>query len=120
MVSAGADGMVRFWNIHLGVMMYEKNCTNGFGEGIFAMVSNNANTLLYTGDSLGWVSIYNIKDTALSVDEGAAMNMNLVNSFRAHISPISSMDIVEASELVITCAADCTIRCFTVKGCLKF
>eukprot|EP00842_Homolaphlyctis_polyrhiza_P001651 jgi/Hompol1/2487/HPOL_006013-RA len=114
LVSTGTDGLVRFWNIFFGILMCEIDGTQGRKEGIFTMVTNASNTLLFTGDALGYVCVFDIHDTAISGDSPATMP--LVVSFRAHLRSVTSMDIVEGPDVLVTCSADCTIRMFTMKG----
>ncbi|KAL2912296.1 hypothetical protein HK105_208211 [Polyrhizophydium stewartii] len=114
LVSTGSDGMIRFWNIFHGTLMFEVDGTESRSEGIFTMVTNSSNTLLFTGDALGWVCVFDIHETALNDDSPAAMP--LVVSFRAHVRSVTSMDIIEGPDVLVTCSADCTIRMFSFKG----
>ncbi|KAI8923511.1 WD40-repeat-containing domain protein [Entophlyctis helioformis] len=114
LVSTGSDGIVRFWNILYGSLVFEVDCTQGRKEGIFTLVTNAANTLLLTGDALGWVCMFDIRDMAL--DENSTMSMPLIVSFRAHVRSITGMDIIEGPDVMVTCSSDCTVRMFTMKG----
>ncbi|EGF77863.1 hypothetical protein BATDEDRAFT_27169 [Batrachochytrium dendrobatidis JAM81] len=114
LVSAGSDGQIRFWNIILGTLLLEIDGTQGRNEGVFTMISNTPNTLLFTADALGWVNVFDIKETAINEYSPAAMP--LVVSFHAHVRSVTSMDIIESQDVIITSSADCTIRMHTFKG----
>ncbi|KAJ1340618.1 hypothetical protein BSLG_004712 [Batrachochytrium salamandrivorans] len=114
LVSVGADGYIRFWNIIYGTLLLEVDGAQERKEGIFTMATNTSNTLLFTGDALGWVCVYDIHEAALN--KYSPMELPLLVSFHAHVRSVTSMDIIEALNVIVTSSADCTIRMHTMKG----
>jgi WD40 repeat protein len=58
LVSCGADGNIRFWNLHKGRIELRIDGTNGRGEGIYNICSNSTNSRLYAADAAGWVTVW--------------------------------------------------------------
>ncbi|KAJ3130047.1 hypothetical protein HK098_006759 [Nowakowskiella sp. JEL0407] len=117
MITTGADGILRWWNTDEGYLMFEVEGTLGKGNGIYAMCVNSANSLLITGDSQGFATVWNIKETCL--DDKTPMGQEIISIlyfWRCHMKSIVSVEIVEPQEMIITASTDCTVRLFTIRG----
>lgn len=108
LVSAGGDGIVRFWNSNTGKLLFEKHCAQGKNESIYAMAVNSDDKL-YIGDSAGYLSIYNIIRT-----ETEATTMQHSRTFRAHSSTITDIQLLPDS--IVTSSSDCSVRKFSSEG----
>ncbi|KAJ3311081.1 WD40 repeat domain 95 [Boothiomyces sp. JEL0838] len=117
LVTCGGDGYIRFWNIDSGELQLEVDCSMGRKEGIYVIETNSANTILITGDASGWICIFDIKEVGFAHSKGLLDNkLNLLCTFRAHISAINSVEFVESQNLIMTASVDCTVRLFLVSG----
>jgi len=170
LITCGAEGWVRFWSVHHdGGLLGQFNAAHRLGESVLSIVTDASETLLVTGDTQGYVKIWDIMDYCT----GKKMNMKetteridflrknftfyrvenydgkpdfytipdhlrnvfasrppptssdpsktlvyppLVNSFRAHLRSIHSVDFISDRGLLITASADCSVRMWTVNG----
>jgi WD40 repeat protein len=139
----GADGQIRFWNIHDGTLTHEFEGTNDPDEGIFCGATNGENTVLVTTDSKGFVAVWDMshccvggrksslmKTTQLQDDVGLSQSrkagegekedeiceeeLPLLHEWRAHLQIVVCLDVVEKEQLVITGSTDCSVRLWTV------
>ncbi|KAJ3066944.1 WD40 repeat domain 95 [Podochytrium sp. JEL0797] len=114
LLTTGGDGIIRWWRTSEAELMWELNGVKGReGESIYTMVTNPSNSILITGDSLGWITIYNIKETCIDGREQVSVPPVLVQ-FRAHLRCISSIDVFEKT--LLTASTDGTARLFTHLG----
>ncbi|KAI8610964.1 hypothetical protein BC830DRAFT_1143331 [Chytriomyces sp. MP71] len=114
LVTAGGDGVIRWWRTSQAELVWEMNgVPSREGESIYAMRTNSSNTLLITGDTQGWITIYGIKDTCID-DREQVIAPTVLTQFRAHVRSISSIDIVESN--ILTGSTDGTSRLFTSHG----
>ena len=111
LVSAGSEAKIRFYNIRQERLFYEQDCSLGQDEGIYSMITNERNSLLYTGNSAGWIAIWDISNTATGVKEDS---MPLVLKFRAHFFGITGLRLIEQFNILVSSSSDCTIRIFSV------
>ncbi|XP_045212836.2 WD repeat-containing protein on Y chromosome-like [Mercenaria mercenaria] len=169
-VTSGAEGWIRFWSMHHeGGLIGQFNAAHRLGESVFTIKSDTNDSYLFTGDTEGYIKIWDIRDYCKSKKMNSAERKAhydflrrkftffraesyqeskqlytvpaylknvfasrpppessdpkrtlkypmLVNSFRAHIRSIHSVDYVTDRELLITGSADCSIRIWTVNG----
>ena len=110
LVSVGSDGKIRFWSTVSGHLMAEFDNSDRF-EAVAAMCVNTDQSFLITGDSSGYIKVYDISETCWSYAE---LEMPLVCEFRAHAKTIVSLDIIKGQDIIITASEDCTVRLFSV------
>ena len=169
-VTSGAEGWIRFWSMHHeGGLLGQFNAAHRLGESVLAMKSDTQNHFLITGDTQGYVKVWNIryyctgkktslaekkeyiedlkrkftffrvesyeekkyKETVLSYlkntfalrpppsssePEKTLKYPFLVNSFRAHVCSIHSVDYVVERQILISASADCSVRLWSVNG----
>jgi len=103
-------GCVCFWNALKGDMyggFYAVSDKFGY-ESVQGMAVDNANEKLYTGDSLGFVRVFDIKTYCLTGDDTHAPKM--LREWRAHVQAISCLVFVETANVVITGSTDQSVR----------
>lgn len=103
-------GCVCFWNALKGDMyggFYAVSDKFGF-ESVQGMAVDNANERLFTGDSLGFVRVFDIKTYCLKGDDANAPK--LLREWRAHVQAISCLIFVETADVVITGSSDQSVR----------
>ncbi|TPX43218.1 hypothetical protein SeMB42_g04804 [Synchytrium endobioticum] len=118
LISSGSDGIIRFWNVWSGAEVHEFDAVQGRQEGVFALAVNEDDTLVVTGDTAGYVALWNIKDTCsgMSFPTNGIETVGLVYQYRAHVRSIVSVDIAEQYRCVVTASTDMTVRMFTYEG----
>ncbi|XP_014668843.1 PREDICTED: WD repeat-containing protein on Y chromosome-like [Priapulus caudatus] len=120
LLAAGADGYVQAWSIHHGGRLLGRfHAAHDRGESVVALQTDAANRLLVSGDSKGYVRVWDISrycTTAPSGDRRDASFPVLLNSFRGHLKAITNLDYVEESRLIVSCSADCSIRLWSLCG----
>lgn len=84
------------------------DCSKENSEGVFAIKPNSTSSKLYAGDTAGWISIYSISQSISKKEQG------LINTFRAHQQTVTSLELIEQDELIVTSSSDCSVRLFKV------
>ena len=66
-VTSGAEGWIRFWSMHHeGGLLGQFNSSHRLGESVLAIISDSNDTFLFTGDTQGYVKIWDIVDYCTS------------------------------------------------------
>ena len=66
---AGADGVLRFWNVKsYGECVWEQHAGHAPGEAVVALATDAANKLLFSGDSAGFVKVWDVLDPRYDFD----------------------------------------------------
>ncbi|XP_052778898.1 WD repeat-containing protein on Y chromosome-like [Mya arenaria] len=66
-VTSGAEGWIRFWSMHHeGGLLGQFNAAHQFGESVLAIKCDAAETFLVTGDTQGYVKVWDIMDFCIS------------------------------------------------------
>ncbi|XP_031229964.1 WD repeat-containing protein 49 isoform X2 [Mastomys coucha] len=110
LVSCGASGYVRFWDIFKKVLMAEFLAHAGVGSII--MSTDKLNQYLATGDSDGWMKIWDIEEYCTnSTESKITQTPALLRSFQPHVDRISALEICESGGhlLIISSSADCSV-----------
>ena len=103
-------GCICFWNALKGEMyggFYAVSDKFGF-ESVQGMAVDNANERLFTGDSLGFVRIFDIGTYCLTGTDASCPR--IVREWRAHVQAISCLLYIQHSNVVITGSADHSVR----------
>lgn len=67
LVTSGAEGWIRFWSMHHdGGLLGQYNGAHRLGESILTITTDTSNNFLVTGDTQGYVKIWDIKDYCVS------------------------------------------------------
>ncbi|KAJ3213522.1 WD40 repeat domain 95 [Dinochytrium kinnereticum] len=114
LLSSGADGFIRWWNVTTGELYWEMDATNGRGEGVYSMCTNENNRFLAISDAIGNVKVFDISDTCIDERE-IIVQPELISSFRAHTKCVVSIEFMDG-EFLLTASTDGTARIFTAQG----
>ncbi|XP_077864869.1 WD repeat-containing protein on Y chromosome-like [Saccoglossus kowalevskii] len=69
LIATGAGGWVRAWSIdHQGGLLGQFNAAHGKNESVLAMTTDAANKFLITGDTMGYVVVWDITDYCIKGD----------------------------------------------------
>ncbi|KAL6072174.1 hypothetical protein STEG23_011667, partial [Scotinomys teguina] len=110
LVSCGASGYVRFWDTFKKKLLAEFLAHAGVGSII--MSTDKQNQYVATGDSDGWLKIWNIEDYCTnSVENKITQSPPLLRSFQPHEDRISSLQMCEPGGhlIIISSSADCSV-----------
>ncbi|XP_041461483.1 WD repeat-containing protein on Y chromosome-like isoform X2 [Lytechinus variegatus] len=117
LVASGPRGCIHFWNVYNNGQLYGRfNCVKKKGASVNCMQLSNDDLTLFTGDSLGFVSVWDIDHYCLDRPENIEEAPELLGSWRGHIQSITSMNLVEEHSILITSSLDCTVRLWTTEG----
>eukprot|EP00073_Rattus_norvegicus_P034770 XP_008759340.1 PREDICTED: WD repeat-containing protein 49 isoform X1 [Rattus norvegicus] len=110
LVSCGASGYVRFWDIFKKVLLAEFLAHAGVGS--IVMSTDKLNQYLATGDPDGCLKIWNIEEYCTnSTDSKVTQTPTLLRSLQPHEDRISSLEMCESGGhlLIISSSADCSV-----------
>ncbi|XP_076467714.1 cilia- and flagella-associated protein 337-like [Babylonia areolata] len=115
LVASGPRAHIHIWNVFQGGrLMAQFPGSKAAGGMVSAMATNKANTLLYTADSLGFIYVWDVAKYCLERPE--TDSPEVVLSWRGHVESVSCIDLVEQNKVLLTSAADCTVRMWTTDG----
>uniref|UniRef100_A0ACB8FAU7 Uncharacterized protein n=1 Tax=Sphaerodactylus townsendi TaxID=933632 RepID=A0ACB8FAU7_9SAUR len=130
LVSCGAAGYVRFWNIRRSQLLGEFEAHGGMGSII--MTIDKASQYLITGDLAGWVKIWNIEVSGLvsfaaiyqeyclsSGDNMVTTQLPpLVRSFQPHEDGVTSLETCRQNSFlfILSSSTDCSVVLSDIAG----
>ena len=131
---------------HEGGLLHTFRACNASGDYCLTLASDSHNRYLITGDTAGYVRIWLMENYCTDSQEQvnwafykqkfpilgrhlslmrrmlkldflkASFRPHILNSFRAHLRTVMSVDYVEAHDLLVTSSADCSVRLWTLCG----
>ncbi|XP_051521458.1 WD repeat-containing protein on Y chromosome [Myxocyprinus asiaticus] len=113
LVSSGSQGFVHFWSVLNGGKFITSFQASHLKQQIMKLALTQDDSLLFTADHVGYIDVYNIKQYALQPEQNPPEK---VNFWRAHISSITSLKIIENDQLLLTSSMDCSVRLWNVHG----
>eukprot|EP00794_Sanderia_malayensis_P006938 gene6938-7717_t len=113
LVANGPKGFIQFWNVYRASKPYAAFVGSTHGT-VSAMIVDSSNASLITGDSQGFVCIWDVQDYAMSGPEASQPPVQL--KWRSHIQNITSIELVEDYDILLTSSSDCTVRAWTTDG----
>ncbi|XP_069131359.1 LOW QUALITY PROTEIN: cilia- and flagella-associated protein 337-like [Argopecten irradians] len=115
LIASGPRGHIHFWNVFQGgSMMAQFKGSKNSGGMITTMATDDANTMLFCGDSLGFILIYDVDGYCLNGKAKAPPT--LIHSWRGHVDSVLSLEMVEKNKVILTASMDCTVRMWTFNG----
>ena len=129
LVACGTGGWVQMWNHHggalIGVFNIWDNSRHSLPEAdrnlecITAMKVDSKDSMLVTGNSLGYIQMWCIAKYCVDVPEAqrpVRTPPSFTNVWRAHLLSIVSVDLAEDKSLLITASTDCSVRLWAMNG----
>nr|XP_033806006.1 WD repeat-containing protein on Y chromosome-like [Geotrypetes seraphini] len=114
LVSNGPKGYIHFWRLFNGGQLHATFRPSRMGSQIGSIVVTADDTLLYVADHAGYIYIYDVHDYAfLGPEQGPPKTMNY---WRAHINIITSLELVEENNVLLSSSIDCTVRLWSMNG----
>eukprot|EP01136_Pigoraptor_vietnamica_P017476 Opistho-1_new@62676 len=117
LLSAGADGVLRFWSVRDGRHAWSMHAGHGENDTLTAVGADLQCRYLCTADNRGNVKLWDISELVLDVratDRRKCLRLQI--TWRAHIQSIVSVTFIEERDLILTASVDCTIRLWTMFG----
>ncbi|XP_010622262.1 uncharacterized protein LOC104862195 [Fukomys damarensis] len=114
LVANGPGGSVTFWRL-FGVTGLFANFTPSRGKAQVSSIAVTAgDALVYLADQQGFVHIYDIKEYGLWGPE--LQPPKNVTFWRAHVSIVTSLELIEEENFLLSSSLDCTVRLWTKDG----
>ncbi|XP_055893432.1 WD repeat-containing protein on Y chromosome-like isoform X2 [Biomphalaria glabrata] len=115
LVVSGPRAHIHIWNVSQGgTLMAQFQGSSIKGSMVSQLVSNSANTVLYSSDTSGFIYAWNLTDYCLT--RPAHEPPELLYKWRGHVESVASMDLVESNNVLVTSSSDCTVRLWTHQG----
>ncbi|XP_043929175.1 WD repeat-containing protein 49-like [Protopterus annectens] len=114
LVSCGPQGSVNFWNLFNGGRLFATLKESRVKFGISTLTVNKDDTSLYVADHAGFVYVYNISSYSLHGPE--VESPKNTNHWRAHLSTVTSLKLIEEDRVLLTSSTDCTVRLWSMDG----
>ncbi|XP_039601667.1 WD repeat-containing protein on Y chromosome [Polypterus senegalus] len=114
LVSSGPQGYINFWNLMNGGKLMGTFQASRFKLNITSIAVSADNLFLYAADQAGYVYVYNIQQYALLGPEQESPKM--VNYWRAHLSNVTSLEIIDEDKIILSSSTDCTVRLWSTDG----
>ncbi|KAK2549406.1 WD repeat-containing protein on Y chromosome [Acropora cervicornis] len=135
LMTSGSDGTVRAWSVIGGGLLGLFTATQGEHDSVVSLTTDHNNSILATGDTAGFVKVWDISAYCLNPDHQKTPGMPprklqlvkrgrtidskpppLLVSFRAHLKSVVSLDFVDSFRLIISGSKDASVRLWTQMG----
>ncbi|XP_014447030.1 WD repeat-containing protein 49 [Tupaia chinensis] len=114
LLANGPEGSVTFWRLFGGAGLVA-NFTPSKGQAqISSIAVTTGDALAYLADQQGFVHIYDIKEYGLQGLEPQPPRN--VMFWRAHISMVTSLELIEEEKVLLSSSLDCTVRLWSRDG----
>jgi len=117
-VALRGDGVLHFWRLHDGVLLHVLD-TQHEGDHVRKMCMNELGNALFTADSLGYIKAWEISEQPSSEgSERPAVASREKYCWRAHDTPLVSLEYINKGNLLLTAADAKTggVRLWTAEG----
>ncbi|XP_053398693.1 WD repeat-containing protein 49-like isoform X5 [Mercenaria mercenaria] len=115
LISSGPRAHIHFWNVFQGgKLMAQYPGSNSKGAMVSVLEVNKANTVLISGDSCGFIYLWNIDGYCLKHREHESPEVLV--TWRGHVKSVTSIALVEEHKLLISASVDCTVRMWNMEG----
>ena len=109
LVSASADGMLRFWNVKEGCLVWEHDAEHK-NKDVVAMCSELTNSFLFTGDGAGFLKVWDICRFLNVAKLNQQGNIIELAHWKAHDGCVASLDYIEKHSLILSASTDSRIK----------
>ncbi|XP_072248273.1 WD repeat-containing protein on Y chromosome [Leuresthes tenuis] len=111
LLSSGSRGYVNLWNVLSGGKLVSNFKASKFRQKITKLAKTDKDMLLYTADRIGYVYVYNMEKF-----DPEQKSPRVETFWRAHISTITGLQIVDSNQVVLTSSTDHTVRLWSARG----
>ncbi|XP_013869583.1 WD repeat-containing protein 64 [Austrofundulus limnaeus] len=111
LLSSGVKGSVNLWNMVSEEKLVESFEISKLEQKITKLAQTDNDTLLYAADRIGYVYVYDMKKF-----DPEQRSPRVEHSWRAHTSTITSLQIVDVDQVVLTSSTDQTVRLWSARG----
>eukprot|EP00055_Hartaetosiga_balthica_P010904 m.48002 g.48002 ORF g.48002 m.48002 type:complete len:1036 (+) comp7370_c0_seq3:211-3318(+) len=119
LISSGQGGMCFFWNAFKGTLMgwFTAAHSKVGREKIIAMCTSDDDSVLITGDSQGYVYLWDIATYCTKRGDQMAQydTPHVIATWRAHVNVISDVKMVYDTT-IMTASSDCSVRVWSLNG----
>lgn len=129
-VTVSAEGVLRFWHMASGHLLLELEAACEPNESLTALAIEETNTFLVTGDSGGYVRLWDVAamadysselPAALDVRSAAyapppSESVRVLLTWRAHTRSVIAAEYLTGISGFLTAGADCTARMWSLAG----
>uniref|UniRef100_A0A4W4H4I7 WD40 repeat domain 95 n=1 Tax=Electrophorus electricus TaxID=8005 RepID=A0A4W4H4I7_ELEEL len=112
LISSGPQGDFFFFSLEVSGLSFLL-LQSRFQQEITKLAVTQDDCLLFAADHIGYVYVYDIKDCGLTLEQKLPKTTNF---WRAHISSISGLQLIESHQVLVTCSTDCTVRLWSING----
>ncbi|XP_029415509.1 WD repeat-containing protein 49-like [Nannospalax galili] len=114
LITNGPGGSVTFWKLFSGAGLIA-NFTPSRGKAqVSSIAVTTGDTLTYLADQQGFVHVCDIQEYGLQGPELQAPKT--VTFWRAHTSMVTSLELIEEENIVLSSSLDCTVRLWSKDG----
>ena len=119
LVAGSSDGSLSFWDARAGRLLLDVPDACGPAEGLLHIAAEETTTFLLTGDSGGFLKVWDISElieqSVRSEPIGRA-SVSLLFAWRAHLRAIVRVEHLKGIEGIISASTDCTVRLWSLSG----
>ncbi|XP_051719029.1 WD repeat-containing protein 64 [Ctenopharyngodon idella] len=113
LVSSDSEGYVNFWSVLNGGKFITSFQASQHQQAIMKLALTQDDSVLFTADHFGFIYVYNVKQYALEPEQNPPEK---VNFWRAHISSITSLKIIDNDQFLLTSSMDFSVRLWSIHG----
>ncbi|KAM5288019.1 cilia- and flagella-associated protein 337-like [Ctenodactylus gundi] len=114
LIANGPGGHITFWRLLSGTGLVA-NFTPSRGKAqVSSMAVSAGDALLYVADQQGFVHVYDIKEYGLQGPE--LQPPKKVTFWRAHVSMVTSLELIEEENILLSSSLDRTVRLWSWDG----
>ncbi|KAL5109467.1 WD repeat-containing protein 49 [Taenia crassiceps] len=122
LVSCGPGEIIHFWSLYASEPHYASFPVSSIKDvsataialGLTVEEQRLTDTHLFTGDELGWIQVWNIKKYGLRKPE--KIHPPKLYTWRAHTERVTSTEVVNTKQLLVTTSVDCCARLWSWSG----
>ncbi|XP_048453871.1 WD repeat-containing protein 64-like [Rhincodon typus] len=114
LVATGSQGSLAFWNLFHGGQLFSIFTASKVKSQISSLAVSTDDSLLYAADYVGYIYVYGMKDFAVHGPE--VDPPKLINYWRAHISAVTCMELIEEQKVMVTSSVEGTVRLWSMDG----
>ncbi|XP_077064208.1 cilia- and flagella-associated protein 337 isoform X1 [Siphateles boraxobius] len=113
LVSSDTEGYVHFWSVLNGGKFITSFQASQHQQPIMKLALMQDDSMLFTADHVGFIYVYDVKQYALGPEQNPPEK---VNFWRAHISSITSLKIIDKDQFLLTSSMDFSVRLWSIHG----